>query len=186
MGFTHKQEKPLLVAMDLEGCLVPEIWIGLAESTNIAAFKLTTRDIADYNVLMRQRLEIMQQHKLSLIDLQKVITQLEPLAEARTFLDWLRSQIPVIILSDTFYEFAKPLIQKLGYPTLFCHTLSIDQHNYISDYHLRVRNGKARAVKGFRRNGFTVIAIGDSHNDIKNAKSCQLWDTSPCSRKHTS
>jgi len=158
--------KPIITAFDLEGCLVPEIWIGLAEKTGIEELRLTTRDISDYNVLMKKRLGILEEHGLTIRDLQEVIGGLSPLPGAPEFLDWLRDQAQLVILSDTFYEFAAPLMVQLNRPTLFCHTLLIDgPSGKIQDYRLRVDNGKKGAVRGFQENGFFVIAVGDSYND---------------------
>ncbi len=159
-------KKPFLVGMDLEGCLVPEIWIGLAQKTGIDELKLTTRDIADYDELMDKRLAVLKSHNLVLADIQSVTASLSPLPGARDFLNWLRTQVPVIILSDTFYEIAIPLMQKLDYPALFCHSLSTTKEGHISHYHLRHSQSKAHALQGLKKNGFSTIAIGDSYNDI--------------------
>lgn len=157
--------RPALVATDMEGCLVPEIWIGLAEKTGIDALKLTTRDIPDYDELMQKRLGILHEHGIGMCDLEVVIASMEPLAGAYDYLQWLRDKVPVIILSDTFYEFAKPLMRKLNLPCLFCHTLNIDARGSIKNYQLRTVDGKRGAVAGFQDNGFRVISIGDSYND---------------------
>ena len=164
MGKSRKEE-PYMLAMDLEGCLVPEIWIKLSQSTGITELSLTTRDIKDYDKLMQKRLELLAKHKISLVDIQAVIAELEPLPGAREFLDWVRSWMPLIILSDTFYEFARPLMAKLNFPTLFCHKLRIVE-GYVRGYRLRSTKSKVRSVKAFKKNGFWVIAIGDSYNDI--------------------
>ncbi len=157
--------KPVLVAMDLEGCLVPEIWIGVAEKTGIAELRLTTRDITDYDELMQRRLKIMDAHGLRIQDIQDVIASLGPLPGALDYVDWVRSRFPFVILSDTFYEFAEPLMKQLGRPTLLCHTLHIESGGRISGYRLRTVDGKRGAVRGFQDNGFFVIAAGDSYND---------------------
>ncbi len=162
--------KPQLLAMDLEGCLIPEIWIGLAQATKIDELRLSTRDIENYDTLMQKRISILDAHKISLDDIHKVIETLEPLQGALEFLNWVRSSIiPFIILSDTFYEFAGPLMRKLNYPSLFCHTLEIE-NGKIKDYHLRCPNSKAQAISNFQNNGFYVSAIGDSFNDIQMLK----------------
>ncbi|MCB1172838.1 MAG: bifunctional phosphoserine phosphatase/homoserine phosphotransferase ThrH [Leptospiraceae bacterium] len=158
-------QRPILVATDMEGCLVPEIWIGLAEKTGIAELRLTTRDISDYDELMQGRLKILDEHGISLHDLEAVIAAMGPLPGAREYLDWLRARVPLVILSDTFYEFARPLMKALDEPCLFCHTLTIDENDRIRGYRLRTTDGKRGAVEGFRTNGFSVIAIGDSYND---------------------
>jgi len=158
-------KKPLLVAMDLEGVLVPEIWIAVAEKTGIEKLRLTTRDVADYNVLMRGRLDLLAGHGLHLKDIQKVIDTLDPMPGAVELLDGLRERFQVVILSDTFYEFASPLMRKLGWPTLFCNYLDIDEDDRIVDYHLRKKDGKREAVKAFKGLNFDVVATGDSYND---------------------
>lgn len=161
----HVSEKPIIVAMDLEGCLVPEIWIGVAEKTGIAELRLTTREISDYDELMQGRLRVLDQHGLVLDDIQKVIASLGPLPGAVEYVNWVRSRFPFIILSDTFYEFAEPLMAQLGHPTLFCHTLDVAENGRIAGYRLRTVDGKRGAVRGFQDNGFFVIAAGDSYND---------------------
>ncbi len=157
--------KPILVAMDLEGVFVPEIWIAVAEKTGIEKLRLTTRDVADYDELMRGRLEILRRHGLKLADIQAVIRTLDPLPGAEVFLNSLRSRHPLVILSDTYYEFAGPLMEKLGKPTLFCNSLEVDADGMIANYHLRTPNGKKAAVQHFHALHFQVIAGGDSYND---------------------
>lgn len=157
--------KPPLIAMDLEGVLVPEIWIAVAEKTGIEKLRLTTRDIADYNELMQGRLQILRDHKLSLADIQAVVDSIKPLAGAHEFLEWVRQRAQAIVLTDSYYEFVAPLMAKLEFPTHFCNTLEVDQDNMIVDYHLRLHDGKRRAVAAFKELGFHVIAIGDSYND---------------------
>ncbi len=154
-----------LVCLDVEGVLVPEIWINVAEKTGIEELKLTTRDISDYDVLMKKRLGILDEHNIKLKDIQDVIGTMEPLEGAKEFLDTLRSLTQVILLSDTFTQFAKPLMEKLDRPTLFCNTLVIDENNRIADYTLRQQDGKRKAVAAFQSIGYTVIAAGDSYND---------------------
>ena len=155
-----------IVCLDLEGVLVPEIWINVAEKTGIYELKATTRDIPDYDELMRQRLRIMKEHDLGLTVIQKVIGELKPLDGAKTFLDWLKTEFQVVILSDTFYEFANPLMRQLGWPTLFCHRLKIDSRGRITGYNLRMKDHKCEAVKAFKSLNFRVLAAGDSYNDI--------------------
>ena len=157
--------KPALIASDLEGVFVPEIWIAVAERTGIERLQLTTRDISDYTVLMQGRMEILRQHGLTLRDIQDVIATIAPLPGARAFLDELRSHSQLIILSDTFYEFAMPLMAQLGQPTLFCHSLHSDEHGMISSYTLRQPDSKTEAVRAFKQLGFRVLAMGDSYND---------------------
>tara|TARA_B100001094_G_C18065819_1_gene737402 strand:- start:459 stop:1055 length:597 start_codon:yes stop_codon:yes gene_type:complete len=151
--------------LDLEGVLIPEIWIGVAERTGVESLKATTRDIPDYDQLMKQRLRIMDTHKLGISDVKEVIGSLEPLDGAISFLENLRKDFQVIILSDTFYEFAEPFMMKLSLPTLFCHNLEIDQNGRIIDYHLRLKDHKRKAVESLKNLNFTVYAAGDSYND---------------------
>jgi phosphoserine/homoserine phosphotransferase len=155
----------ILVA-DLEGVFLPEIWINVALKTGIEELKLTTRDISDYDVLMTKRLSILKENKLTIEDIKEVISTLEPLDGAKQMLDWIREQSQIIILSDTFEEFAKPLMAKLGFPALLCHNLTIDAAGNIVDYNLRIDNQKARAVKALKALNYQVIAFGDSYNDI--------------------
>jgi len=157
--------QPAIVAMDLEGVLVPEIWIAVAEKTGIDKLRLTTRDVSDYDELMRGRLKILRQNGLRLSDIQAVIRTVEPMPGAKEYLDWVRSVAQAIILSDTYYEFAAPLMAKLGYPTLFCNMLETDDNDTIIAYHLRQRDGKRKAVAALKSLDFRVIAIGDSYND---------------------
>lgn len=157
---------PTILATDLEGVLVPEIWIAFAEKTGIERLRLTTRDVPDYDVLMRGRLAILREHGLSLADIQQVIGTLEPLPGAAEFLAEVRARTQVVILSDTFYEFAMPLMQKLGLPTLFCHTLDLDAAGMVSGYRLRMPDSKTAAVRAFQALQFRVVACGDSYNDI--------------------
>ncbi|HTP74178.1 MAG TPA: bifunctional phosphoserine phosphatase/homoserine phosphotransferase ThrH [Burkholderiaceae bacterium] len=155
----------LVVCLDLEGVLVPEIWIAFAERTGIAAFRRTTRDEPDYDKLMRSRIALLEQHGLRLPDIQRVIGGMQPLPGARAFLDDLRARYQVLILSDTFYEFADPLMQQLGRPTLFCHRLVADADGRVVDYRLRQPDQKRQAVLALKGLNFTVIAAGDSYND---------------------
>ncbi len=155
-----------IVCLDLEGVLVPEIWITFAEKTGIKELRLTTRDISDYDILMKKRIKILKENNLKLKDIQKVIGSMEPLEGAKEFLDDLRAKTQIIILSDTFQEFAKPLMEKLGRPTLFCNSLVLDGDGSIVDYTLRQKDGKRQAVEALRSIGFKVIAAGDSYNDV--------------------
>ena len=155
----------MIACLDLEGVLVPEIWINVAERTGIAALRRTTRDEPDYDKLMRGRLAILDQHGLTLRDIQAVIETMAALDGAPAFLDWLRSRTPVIILSDTFNEFAAPLMRKLGFPTLFCNALEVDGGGRVTGYRLRIADGKRQAVEALRALNFRVVAAGDSYND---------------------
>ena len=154
-----------LVCLDLEGVLVPEIWINFAKKTGIKALEATTRDIPDYDVLMTQRLNILREHNLGLPDIQEVIADMGPLPGAKEFVEWVRTHFQLIILSDTFYEFAHPLMQQLGWPTIFCHKLEVDDKGMITHYKLRQPDQKREAVKSLHQLNFRVIAAGDSYND---------------------
>ena len=154
-----------LACLDLEGVLVPEIWIAFAEKTGIDELRATTRDIPDYDVLMKQRLRILDEHQLKIQDIQDVIATLEPLPGAIEFLDWLRERFQVIILSDTFYEFSQPLMRQLKWPTLFCHKLVVDAEGRVTDYKLRQADPKRASVKALHSLNYRVIAAGDSYND---------------------
>ena len=156
-----------IVCLDLEGVLVPEIWIAFSERTGIPELRRTTRDEPDYDKLMKFRLDILARHNLGLPDIQRVIGELEPMPGAREFLDKLREDYEVIILSDTFYEFAHPLMRQLAWPTLFCHSLETDANGVVVNYRLRMPEQKREAVKRFREMNFTVVAAGDSYNDTK-------------------
>lgn len=155
-----------IVCADLEGVFIPEIWINVAERTGIAELRLTTRDIADYDVLMRKRLSILAQHHLTLKDITEVIATMDPLDGAVEFLDWLRSRTQVIVVSDTYEEFAGPLMAKLGRPTIFCHHLDVAEDGTIRDYCLRQADAKRCTVKALKSLNYRVIAMGDSYNDI--------------------
>lgn len=154
-----------VVCLDLEGVLVPEIWIKFAEKTGIDALKATTRDIPNYDELMQQRLRILDENNLDLAAIQAVIADLAPMPGARAFLDSLRERFQVIILSDTFYEFAKPLMAQLGWPTLFCHKLEVSDDGRVIDYLLRQKDPKRESVKALKQLNYTVFAAGDSYND---------------------
>ena len=154
-----------IVCLDLEGVLVPEIWIAVAERTGIDALKATTRDIPDYHELMMQRLALMDENGLGLADVQAVVGKMGPLDGAAAFLDELRPDFQVVILSDTFYEFAQPLMRQLGWPTLFCHRLETDSGGAVTGYKLRMKDHKRQAVRAFHELNFRVTAAGDSYND---------------------
>ena len=154
-----------IVALDLEGVLVPEIWIAFSERTGIPELRRTTRDEPDYDKLMRFRLDLLRTHNLGLPDIQKVIRDLGPMPGAKEFLDALRARYQVVILSDTFYEFAMPLMAQLGMPTLFCHRLEADAAGFVTAYKLRMPDQKRASVRAFRQIAFKVIAAGDSYND---------------------
>lgn len=154
-----------IVCLDLEGVLIPEIWIAFARETGIEGFTRTTRDEPNYDTLMRYRLELLRQHGLKLPDIQAVIARMSPLEGARDFLDGLRARYQVIILSDTFYEFAAPLMVQLGQPTLFCHKLVVDADGTVTDYRLRQPDQKRHAVNALKALNFRVMAAGDSYND---------------------
>lgn len=154
-----------VVCLDMEGVLVPEIWIAFSERTGIPEFRRTTRDEPDYDKLMRWRLQLLRQHGLKLADIQAVIGGMAPLEGAKAFLDDLRARYQVVILSDTFYEFADPLMRQLGRPTLFCHRLDIDADGFVADYRLRQSDQKRHAVNALKGLNFQVLAAGDSYND---------------------
>ena len=154
-----------VVCLDLEGVLVPEIWIEFAEKTGIEALKATTRDIPDYDDLMRQRLRLLEEHSLDLAGIREVIETMAPLPGAKQFLDDLREKFQIIILSDTFYEFAKPLMARLAWPTLFCHRLEVSAQGRITGYRLRQKDPKRQAVRALRQLNYKVFAAGDSYND---------------------
>ena len=154
-----------IACLDLEGVLVPEIWIAFAEKTGIESLRATTRDIPDYDVLMTQRLRILDEHGLTLNDIQEVIATLKPLDGAVEFVNWLRERFQVIILSDTFYEFSQPLMRQLGFPTLLCHKLVTDEKGRVVDYQLRQKDPKRQSVLALKTLYYRIIAAGDSYND---------------------
>ena len=156
-----------IVCLDLEGVLVPEIWIAFAEKTGIPEFKRTTRDEPDYDKLMRYRMDLLDKHGLGLKEIQEVIAKIDPMEGAKEFLDALRAKTQVLILSDTFYEFAMPLMKKLGYPTLMCNKLEADANGKITGYRMRCRESKLTTVKALQSCGFETIAAGDSFNDLE-------------------
>lgn len=154
-----------IACLDLEGVLVPEIWIAFADHTGIKELRATTRDIPDYDVLMQQRLRLLDKHGYGLPQIQEVIAQLTPLPGAREFVDWLRERFQVVIISDTFYQFAQPLMRQLGYPMLFCHNLEVDDNGHVVDYHIRQRDPKRQTIVSLKTLYYRTIACGDSYND---------------------
>ncbi|MFT6221379.1 MAG: phosphoserine/homoserine phosphotransferase [Candidatus Endobugula sp.] len=155
-----------IVCLDLEGVLIPEIWVEFAKVTGIEELTATTRDIADYDVLMQQRIAILKQHRLNVDDIHAVIASLSPLEGAMEFLGWLREYFQVVILSDTFYEFAQPFMRQLGFPTLLCHRLIVDQQDMINGYQLRQEDPKRQAILALQSLNYRVLAAGDSYNDL--------------------
>lgn len=155
-----------LICLDLEGVLVPEIWVAFAEASGIPELKKTTRDEPDYDKLMRWRLSVLKEHGLGLKEIQETIASIDPLPGAKEFLDELRSFTQVIIISDTFTEFAQPLMQKLGWPTIFCNSLVVAEDGEITDYKMRVENSKLTTVRALQSIGFETVASGDSYNDL--------------------
>jgi phosphoserine/homoserine phosphotransferase len=155
-----------IICSDLEGVFVPEIWVNVSKQTGIEELKLTTRDISDYNVLMKRRLELLRQNGLTLHDIQKVISRLKPLPGALEFIEWARTVVQVIIVSDTFIEFADPLLKQLGRPTLMCHHLTTDSAGNITNYNLRQKDAKKKVAEALQSLNYKVIGIGDSYNDI--------------------
>ena len=155
-----------IVCLDLEGVLVPEIWVAFAEETGIQELKKTTRDEPDYDKLMKWRLGILKEHGLGLKEIQETIAKIDPMPGAKEFLDELRSMTQVIIISDTFTQFAAPLMKKLGYPTIFCNSLEVAENGEIPGFKMRVENSKLTTVKALQSIGFQTIASGDSHNDL--------------------
>ena len=155
-----------IVCLDMEGVLVPEIWVAFAETSGILELRRTTRQEPDYNKLMHWRMDILRQHGLGLKEIQEVISRIDPLPGAREFLDRLRERTQVIVLSDTFYQFAMPLMKKLGWPTLFCNELIVGADGMLEDIHMRVKDSKLTTVRGLQSIGFETIAAGDSFNDL--------------------
>ncbi len=154
-----------IIVADLEGVFLPEIWINVALKTGIDELKLTTRDISDYDVLMTKRLGILKENNLKIQDIEAVISTLDPLDGAKDMMDWIRKRSQIIILSDTFEEFARPLMAKLDYPTVLCHNLTIDTQGNITNYNIRTENQKQKAVQALKNLNYKVIAFGDSYND---------------------
>ena len=163
-----------IVCSDLEGVFVPEVWINVADKTGIDALRRTTRDEPDYNLLMRSRMKILDQHGLKLHDIQNVISQIRPLPGANEFIGWVRERSQLIVVSDTFIQFADPLMKQLGRPTLFCHTLVMDETNRIIDYQLRQPDPKRKTVEALQSLKYKVIAMGDSYNDISMLKQADV------------
>jgi len=159
-----------ILCSDLEGVFVPEIWINVAQKTGVEELKLTTRDISDYDVLMGKRLSVMAAHKLKLPDIQAVIQEMEPLKGAFEFLEWIRERYQIIIVSDTFVEFAGPLMKKLNWPTLFCNSLIVSDDGRVTGYKLRQNDGKRKTTLALKSLNYTVVAFGDSYNDISMLK----------------
>jgi len=159
-----------IICSDLEGVFVPEIWINVAKQTGIEELKLTTRDISDYDVLMKKRLAILKEHKLTLHDIQAVIKKIDPMEGAVEFLNWLRYTYQLIVVSDTFVQFAGPLMEKLGRPTLFCNSLVVAPDGSVTDYRLRQKDGKRKTVQALHSLNYQVVAFGDSYNDINMLK----------------
>ena len=155
-----------IICLDLEGVLVPEIWIAFAEKTGIEALKITTREEPDYHKLMNYRMDILREKGLTLKDIQDVIATIKPLEGAKEFLESLRSMTQVVILSDTFSEFAKPLMKQLGWPTILCNSLVVDENDMLTGISMRQEDGKRKAIEGFRSMGFRTFAAGDSYNDL--------------------
>lgn len=165
------EDRPMyVVCLDLEGVLIPEIWINVAEKEGVEELKLTTRDISDYDVLMRKRIGILKENNITIRDIQALISEMDPLPGAKDFLDSLRERTQVFLLSDTFRQFANPLMRKLDYPTLLCNSLVIDSEGYITDYEMRQQDGKRKAVDAIRSMGYNIVAAGDSYNDISMLK----------------
>lgn len=160
----------LITCLDLEGVLFPEVWISVAEKTGIRDLRLTTRDISDYDELMQYRLKIIAREKLTLKQIQDTIGSMQPFPGAMEFVDWLRGQGQLIILSDTFQEFARPIMKMLKMPTIFCHSLGVNEENIITSYHLRIADAKKKAVQSLRQLNYNIIAAGDSFNDISMLK----------------
>ena len=163
-----------IICTDLEGVLVPEVWINVARWTGIDELKLTTRDINDYDALMKRRLEILHQHSITISDIQKVISLLELMPGALEFINWLHGKAQMIVVSDTFREFADPLLEKMGWPVLFCHHLTIDKDGIITNYNLRQPEAKMRVVEAIQNLNFKVIAVGDSYNDISMLRKAEM------------
>ncbi len=163
-----------IICTDLEGVLVPEVWINVARWTGIDELKLTTRDINDYDALMKRRLEILHHHSITITDIQKVISLLELMPGALDFISWLHGKAQMIVVSDTFREFADPLLEKMGWPVLFCHHLTIDKDGIITDYNLRQSDAKMKVVEALQNLNFKVIAVGDSYNDINMLRKAEM------------
>ena len=162
--------QPVITCLDMEGVLCPEIWIALANKVGVQELRITTREIADYDVLMKKRLEILRAHRITLQDIQNVARTISPLPGVPEFMAWLRERCQVIVLSDTYYEFVGALMKQLQFPTIFCHTLGVDSNGFITDYFLRQKDQKRHAVNALKSMGFRVLAGGDSYNDVSMLK----------------
>ncbi len=159
--------QPVITCLDMEGVLFPEIWLGLADKVGVSELRLTTRDISDYDVLMKKRLDVLRTHQITIRDIHEVIRTIAPLPGVPEFMAWLRARSQVVVLSDTFYEFVHPfLMEQLQFPTIFCHTLEIDSEGFITNYCLRQQDQKRKAVSALKSLGFNVLAGGDSYNDV--------------------
>ncbi len=163
-------KNPVVVCLDMEGVVAPEIWLAVADHFAVQELRMTTRDIPDYDELMEKRLLVLRKHGIKLQEIQNIIAKLSPLEGAAEFLSWLRERCQVIILSDTYYEFVGSLMKQLQFPTIFCHSLEVDEDGFISQYHLRMVDQKRHAVLAFKNIGFRVLAAGDSYNDISMLK----------------
>ncbi len=157
--------RPTLIASDLEGVFLPEIWIAVAEKTGIQQLSLTTRDVSDYDELMRMRIRVLAEHKLTMRDIHSVIGTMDPLPGAPAMIRWIQERARLIVLTDSYYEFVAPVLAKLGYPTIFAHSLQIDENDMMVGYQLRTEQGKRRSVRAFGDLGFRTMAFGDSYND---------------------
>ncbi len=180
------KNKNILCCLDLEGVLVPEMWISVAKKIKVKELEITTREEPDYDKLMRFRLAVLKKNEIKLTDIQRVIAKMRPLPGAKAFIDKLRAKYQVIILSDTFVEFVQPLMKQLGWPTIFCHTLSVDSKGFVSAYHLRQSDQKRKAVKALQSLNFYVQAAGDSYNDLTMLTSADkgiLFRTTPQIKK---
>jgi len=162
--------QPVVTCLDMEGVLFPEIWLGLAEKVGLEELRLTTRDIADYDVLMQKRLDVLRAHGITIHAIHDVVRTISPLPGVVEFIHWLRERCQVVILSDTFYEFVGPLMKQLQFPTIFCHSLGIDSDGFITDYFLRQKDQKRQAVRALKNLEFRVLAVGDSYNDVSMLK----------------
>lgn len=162
--------QPVITCLDMEGVLFPEIWLAVAEKVGVQELRITTREIADYDVLMKRRLEVLKTHRITLRDIQEVAKSISPLPGVPEFIAWLRERCQVIVLSDTYYEFVGSLMKQLQFPTIFCHTLGVDSSGFITDYFLRQKDQKRHAVSALKNIGFKVLAGGDSYNDVSMLK----------------
>ncbi len=162
--------QPVVTCLDMEGVLFPEIWLGLAEKVGLEELRMTTRDIADYDVLMQKRLEVLRAHGITIHTIHDVVRTISPLPGVIDFINWLRERCQVVILSDTFYEFVGPLMEQLQFPTIFCHSLGIDSDGFITDYFIRQKDQKRQAVRALKNLEFRVLAAGDSYNDVSMLK----------------